>query len=261
MTGEWTRAGPTAQDAQGRYTVDIRVVDPTGKDLETKAVTCDRLVLGAGTVGTSELLVRARHEGTLKNLDDSVGRGFGTNGDAAMIQFLSLSQGLFQGSPSASTILDKSLDMPARMESWYSLGIQINAGIIGSLGMVMDPQRADFVYSVAKDDVILDWPKNGNKATEEVLRTMQNKIAEANGTGVGVPVLNVPDVARSFTAHPLGGAVIGKTTDAYGRVKGHPGLYVMEGAAIPGSTGTANPSLTITALAERNIAKVIADGK
>lgn len=257
----WHVVDRIGQDSRGRYTVDIRVVDPTGKTREKKTVTCDRLVLGAGSIGTSELLVRAQSEGTLKNLDDSVGDGFGTNGDAAMVQFLSLSPGLTQASPSASTILDKSLDLPARMENWYTLGLQVNAGIIGSLGMVMDPKRAKFVYSAAKDDVIVDWPKDGNKATEEVLRIMQNRIAEANGHGVGVPPLGVPDVGTSFTAHPLGGAVIGEATDNYGRVKGHPGLYVMDGAAIPGSTGTANPSLTITALAERNIAKVISDGR
>lgn len=249
------------QDSRDRYTVDLRVVDPTGETLETKTVTCDRLVLGAGSIGTSELLVRAREEGTLKNLDDSVGEGFGTNGDAAMVQFLSLSKGLSQASPSASTILDTSGDLPARMENWYSLGLQINAGVIGSLGMVMDPARARFTYSAAKDDVIVDWPEDGNKATEEALRAMQDKVAEANGVGTGVPVLGVPDVATTFTAHPLGGAVIGKASDEYGRVKGHPGLYVVDGAGIPGSTGTANPSLTIVALAERNMAKVIADGR
>ena len=257
----WHVVDRIGQDSQDRYTVDLRVVDPTGKTLETKTVTCDRLVLGAGSIGTSELLVRAREEGTLKNLDDSVGEGFGTNGDAAMIQFLSLSPGLAQASPSASTILDTSGDLPARMENWYSLGLQINAGVIGSLGMVMDPQRAKFTYSAAKDDVIVDWPKDGNKASEEALRAMQDKVAEANGVGTGVPVLDVPDVATSFTAHPLGGAVIGEASDAYGRVKGHPGLYVMDGAGIPGSTGTANPTLTIVALAERNMAKIVADGK
>lgn len=178
-----------------------------------------------------------------------------------MVQFISLSKGLAQGSPSASTILDRGLDLPARMENWYTLGVQVNAGILGSLGMVMDPQRARFVHSAAKDDVIVDWPEDGNKASEEALREMQNKVAEAAGVGVGVPVLGVPDVGTSFTAHPLGGAVIGRASDAYGRIKGHPGLYVMDGAGIPGSTGTANPSLTITALAERNIAKIIADGR
>ena len=49
--------------------------------------------------------------------------------------------------------------------------------------------------------------------------------------------------------------------DGHGQVFGYPGLYVMDGAAIPGSTGTVNPSLTITALAERNIAQIIKSGR
>lgn len=257
----WHVVDRIGEDAAGRYFVDVRVIDPTGEMRETKTLTCDRLVLGAGSVGTSELLVRAQHEGTLKNLDDSVGDGFGTNGDGALVQFLAPSKGLSQASPSASTILDASGDLPTRMENWYALGLQVNATIVGSLGMVMDPSRARFVHSAAQDAVILDWPKDGNADAEAAMREMHDKVAEANGVTTGMPLLGVPDVGTSFTAHPLGGAVLGETTDEYGRVKGHPGLYVMDGAAVPGSTGTANPSLTITALAERNIAQVIADGK
>jgi cholesterol oxidase len=59
----------------------------------------------------------------------------------------------------------------------------------------------------------------------------------------------------------LGGAVIGRATDEYGRVFGYRGLYVMDGAAVPGSTGTVNPSLTISALAERNIEHIISSGE
>ena len=40
----------------------------------------------------------------------------------------------------------------------------------------------------------------------------------------------------------------------FGRVFGHPGLYVIDGSAISANPGV-NPSLTISALAERAIAK------
>ncbi|THA45438.1 FtsK/SpoIIIE domain-containing protein, partial [Streptomyces sp. A1136] len=42
-----------------------------------------------------------------------------------------------------------------------------------------------------------------------------------------------------------------------GRLHGHPGLYVIDGALIPGNTSV-NPFVTITALAERNIEQIIA---
>ena len=45
-------------------------------------------------------------------------------------------------------------------------------------------------------------------------------------------------------------------TDADGEVHGYPGLYVLDGASLPGSTGV-NPSSTIAAVAERNIERAI----
>lgn len=58
-----------------------------------------------------------------------------------------------------------------------------------------------------------------------------------------------------LTAHFLGGAVISAGPDAgvidpYHRVWGHPGLHIVDGSAVPANPGV-NPSLTITALAER----------
>ncbi len=60
-----------------------------------------------------------------------------------------------------------------------------------------------------------------------------------------------------LTAHILGGAAVGATpesgvVDAYHRVFGHEGLHVIDGAAIGANLGV-NPSLTITAMAERAI--------
>jgi cholesterol oxidase len=59
----------------------------------------------------------------------------------------------------------------------------------------------------------------------------------------------------SVTAHILGGCPIGADAehgviDTQHEVFGHPGLFVMDGSAIPANVGV-NPSLTITALAER----------
>ena len=75
--------------------------------------------------------------------------------------------------------------------------------------------------------------------------------------GNGVPIamftdtlLNVP-----MTAHLLGGCSMGSdaasgVVDSRHRVFGYPGLYVIDGSAVSANPGV-NPSLTITALAER----------
>ena len=60
------------------------------------------------------------------------------------------------------------------------------------------------------------------------------------------------------TAHYIGGCVIGQTPDdgvidPYQRLFGHPGLHVVDGSAISANLGV-NPSLTITAQAERALA-------
>ncbi len=67
-----------------------------------------------------------------------------------------------------------------------------------------------------------------------------------------------PDVFNMpVTAHILGGAVIGSSpengvVDPYHRVHGYPGLHVIDGAAVCANLGV-NPSLTITAQAERAV--------
>ncbi|MDQ6716664.1 MAG: GMC family oxidoreductase, partial [Actinomycetota bacterium] len=61
-----------------------------------------------------------------------------------------------------------------------------------------------------------------------------------------------------LTAHFLGGAVISDraeegVVDPYQRVWGYAGLHVVDGAAVSANLGV-NPSLTITAQAERAMA-------
>ncbi|WP_027506656.1 GMC oxidoreductase [Rhodococcus sp. UNC23MFCrub1.1] len=82
------------------------------------------------------------------------------------------------------------------------------------------------------------------------------KAADKIGGDPGGSFADVFDIP--MTAHFLGGCVIGATPergviDAYHRVFGHEGLHVVDGSAVSANLGV-NPSLTITAQAERAMA-------
>ncbi|MFI7543644.1 FAD-dependent oxidoreductase [Actinoplanes sp. NPDC049599] len=75
----------------------------------------------------------------------------------------------------------------------------------------------------------------------------------------GVPLGAVTElVGRPVTGHFIGGCAVGTgpetgVVDAYQRLYGHPGLHVIDGSVVAANLGV-NPSLTITALAERAVA-------
>ncbi|MEU7767593.1 GMC oxidoreductase [Nocardia sp. NPDC049190] len=252
------RVDVIAQEPGGRYSVTVTKLAPTGDVLGTRTLTCDRLFLGAGSIGTSELLVRAQATRTLPNLNEHVGDGWGTNGDVALARGASDVAGNGQGVASASRIFDES-EVPLTLESWYIPGIPFETGALASLGMVLDSTRARFGYDRATNRVGLSWSTKNRDDIVAAARAVDHRIAERAGALSEYAQLGY-DANAQFTAHPLGGAVLGRATDNYGRVHGHPGLYVMDGAAVPGSTGTINPSLTIAALAERNIAAIVRAG-
>lgn len=89
-----------------------------------------------------------------------------------------------------------------------------------------------------------------------------NEVARRFAAQVGGRPLNLlleSVGGKSITAHILGGACIADSAadgviDTDHEVFGHPGLYVVDGSAIPANVGV-NPSLTITALAERFAAR------
>src|SRR6185369_6874692 len=92
------------------------------------------------------------------------------------------------------------------------------------------------------------WIPAGNEA----VRLLAEEIGGLPG-GAWTEVFNIP-----VTAHILGGAAIGTgaesgVVDPYHRMYGHPGLHVVDGAAVSANLGV-NPSLTITAQAERAMA-------
>jgi cholesterol oxidase len=89
----------------------------------------------------------------------------------------------------------------------------------------------------------------------EVARRMAAKMDGVPQSGVLEVVMN-----KATTAHVLGGCPIGMTkedgvVDPAGRVYGYDNLYVIDGSIIPANLGV-NPSLTITAMAERAMSEV-----
>lgn len=92
------------------------------------------------------------------------------------------------------------------------------------------------------------WIPEGNAAAR--------RLAARLGGYPGGSISEIADIP--MTAHILGGAPIGAdpatgVIDAYQRVHGYEGLHVADGAAVSANLG-ANPSLTITAQAERAMA-------
>lgn len=86
-------------------------------------------------------------------------------------------------------------------------------------------------------------------AANEVVRKIANKYGGTPGGHIG------DLVSAPFTAHFVGGCVIGKSSqtgviDAYHRVWNYPTLHIVDGSSVTANLGV-NPSLTITAQAER----------
>jgi len=92
------------------------------------------------------------------------------------------------------------------------------------------------------------WIPQGHEA----IRLLADKIGGDPGGSIA-EIVNIP-----MTAHFLGGCAIGDSPqtgviDGYQRVYGYEGLHVLDGSAVSANLGV-NPSLTITAQAERAMA-------
>lgn len=100
----------------------------------------------------------------------------------------------------------------------------------------------------------LDDPAKAPSAFMEEATDLARRFAE-KVKGVAVTLLTETLLGVPSTAHILGGACIGADADhgvidTRHQVFGYEGLYVVDGAAVSANPGV-NPSLTITAMAER----------
>ncbi len=242
----------------GGYTVRVRQLSTTGETVATKTVTADRVFFAAGSVGTSKLLVKLKATGSLPRLNDEVGQGWGDNGNV----MVGRANHMWDATGS------KQSSMPtAGIDNWDAGGAfaevaPVPAGIETFASMYLaitkNPNRARFTWNALTQRVDLSWTTAMKQPAITMAKTIFDKINKKEGTIYRTDLFGTAKVwGDGLTYHPLGGAVLDKATDNYGRLHGYDGLYVIDGALIPGNT-TVNPFVTITALAERNIEKIVA---
>ncbi|MFI8823657.1 GMC oxidoreductase [Streptomyces sp. NPDC053431] len=242
----------------GGYTVTIDRLDTTGATVETKTVTADRVFFAAGSVGTSKLLTRLKATGSLPALNDQVGKGWGDNGNVmcGRANHMWDPTGKLQSAMPTAGIDNWDAGGAFAEVAPLPTGIETYASFY--LSITKTPHRAAFSWNAATGRVDLNWDRAWKQTSIDAAKTIFDKINAKEGTIYRTDLFGTYKIwGDHLTYHPLGGAVLGSATDNYGRLRGYNGLYVIDGALIPGSTSV-NPFVTITALAERNIEKIIA---
>lgn len=240
------------------YTVKMVQIDTAGNTVASKTVLADRVIFAAGSVGTSKLLVAMKALGKLPNLASAVGTGWGNNGNVMVaragldatgsVQSGMPAMGIDNWSDPNGPVFAEIAPVPAGLDLFINL----------YLAITKNPNRATFTYNSSTGGVDLDWQASWTQPSIDAAKRVFDAINAKAGTIYRTDLFGVYKIwGDNFCYHPLGGCVLNQATDNYGRLPGYPGLYVMDGSLVPGSTGV-NPFVTITAIAERNIEKIIA---
>ncbi|MFG1703010.1 GMC oxidoreductase [Nonomuraea sp. M3C6] len=251
------RVASVAPAGSGGYTVVIEQLNSTGDTTATKTVTADRVFFAAGSVGTSKLLVKLKATGALPGLNAEVGKGWGDNGNVmcGRANHLWDPTGSLQSSIPCCGIDNWAAGGAFAEVAPLPTGIETFASFY--LSITRNPNRAQFTWNATTGKVDLSWQTAWKQQSIDMAKTIFDKINAKEGTIYRTDLFGIYKIwGDHLTYHPLGGAVLNRATDNYGRLPGYPGLYVIDGALIPGNT-TVNPFVTITALAERNIEQII----
>ena len=239
----------------GRWRVYVDRTDISGKVLENKILTTDALVMAAGSMNTTKLLVRAAKTGRITDLPDELGAGWGTNADRIYIwSDLAENFGATQGGPvvyGSRNWEDPHNAFTVIQASFPPVAFDAHSTVMVGFGVSTD--RGRFVYDSVRGEAVLHWPKDGDSAIQ------QRHIGPAAHRIAAGGLLTDTNAILPSTWHPLGGACMNSVCDLDGRVLGQRGLYVLDGALLPGNSAACNPSMTIAAVAERALENIVKD--
>ena len=260
------------------------------RGMRSGSVSAERLVLAAGSLGSTELMLRARLEG----VSAALGRGWSANGDF-LTPALSDEEADPTRGPTISARIDHTdgqvygehifiqdggfphlLDMLVgaslrklprvwrrrlRFLGDWAEEIRLTKNIMPWFAQAIDASDGRLYLKrrfppFGKEQLALDWDIRNSRKTMDTVVELHKKLAVATG---GKPMVSPTwTVFRDLiTPHPLGGCNMANgpaegVVDDTGRVFGQNGLYVVDGAVIPRAIGR-NPSRTIAAVAERAV--------
>ncbi|MEE2034075.1 GMC oxidoreductase [Rhodococcus chondri] len=239
------RVNDIERAADGTWITHADRIHTDGTVLERKRIVSDALFLGAGSAGTTRLLLKAHAKRLITDLPDAVGTGWGNNGDRVYSVTTPLvSPGAFQGGPACVGMRDSSDPAGALMIVTGPVPFPADIGTTSIIGLGVVPGQGRWHYDAGRDDAVLQWDQAFDR---NLTRAIETRIRRIVGPIAVMVDVNAVDIN---TFHPLGGAPLGTVCDDAGRILGQRGLYVVDGAKVPGSTGACNPSMTIAALAE-----------
>lgn len=241
----------------GTYEISCRVRDRSGEIVDTPTIRARRIFFGAGSVGTSEVLLRSREDGGLGRLNSHVGRHWGANGNITLGR--NNPGGVITG-PYQSTIAVTGIDARQGKYKVYSevapLPLGVETGISYYLAIGRTRQQAEF--ELDGEGIRLNWERSQSEEAADLARSKFDHLNDVEGTDYRDDLFGTPGkvFTDDWTYHPMGGAQLGRATDRNGRLHGYDGLYVVDGALLPENIG-ANPLLTITAIAEMVMDSVV----
>lgn len=263
-----------AEDEERGYCVTYRDSDRWfAKD---KLIRARKVIVAAGVLGTIKLLFQAKQKSaTLPLLSPALGNTVRTNGESlcgatALTSEIDYSQGVAIGSaihPDHATKIE-----PVRYSSGSDalrfLALPFSASLtkIFSLYRLRDWAKHTIILLIMQSSEskmrlrLGRWNLRGESegapmpSNLPIARQSAKLLAEQMG-GVAQNVAAESLLNMPATAHILGGCLMGDSPEtavinAHHEVYNYPGLYVCDGSVVPANLGV-NPSLTITALAER----------
>jgi cholesterol oxidase len=280
----------------GGYRVRYNRID-TGT-LVPGSATARLVIVAAGSLGSTELLLRCRAAQSLPSLSARLGMGWSSNGDfltpaihpfrhvdpthgptiTAAIDLLDHGadgQDVFIEDGGFPDLIDNLLRRqaanppsdPFARTIVESLRPLLAANLLTDHVMPWFAQArdaADGRLFLNDGRLDMDWDITKSKETMDAVVHMHQRLAQVT-QGMALTPLTWTLAHDLITPHPLGGCNMAVTADTgvvdhKGEAFGHKNLFVADGAIVPKAIGL-NPSRTIGALAERIASIIVAEGR